>query len=66
MKVVLKFWGGSMSLTGFNDERVVFCDIEANGRMGRDGAKWGLRRGSGLGGGLTELWEGPASGEETY
>lgn len=55
-----------MSLTGFNDERVVFCDIEANGRMGRDGAKWGLRRGSGLGGGLTELWEGPASGEETY
>lgn len=55
-----------MSLTGFVDERVVFCDIEANGRMGREGAKWGWRCGDGLGGAETELWEGPASGEETY
>ena len=42
MNVVLKFLGGSISLTGFTDERVAFCDIDANGRMGRDGAKWGL------------------------
>lgn len=52
-----------MSLIGFVDERVVFCDMEANGRMGREGAKWGLRRGNGRGGAETE---GPASGEETY
>lgn len=55
-----------MSLTGFVDERVVFCDMEANGRMGREVAKWGLRRGNGLGGAETGLWEGAASGEGTY
>jgi len=55
-----------MSLTGFVEEREVFCDMEAKGRMGREGAKWGLRRGSGLGGTATELWAGPASGEGTY
>lgn len=52
-----------MSLTGFVDERV-FCDMEAKGRMGREEAKWGLRRGNALGG--AELWADPASGEETY
>lgn len=55
-----------MSLTGFVDERV-FCDMEAKGRMGREVAKWGLRRGNGLGGAVTELWaEDAASGEGTY
>lgn len=54
-----------MSLTGFVDERV-FCDMEAKGRMGREGAKWGLRRGNGLGGAVTELWADAASGEGTY
>lgn len=44
-----------MSLTGFIEEREIVCDIEANGRMGREGAKWGLRRGNGLEGGVTAL-----------
>lgn len=52
-----------MSLTGFVDERVVFCDMEAKGRMGRDVGKWTLRRGNGLWG---VVMEGGASGEGTY
>jgi len=52
-----------MSLTGFID---VLCDMEAYGRMGREGGKWGLRRGCGLWGAVTGLWDGPARGEETY
>jgi hypothetical protein len=55
-----------MSLTGFVDEREVFCDMDAKGRMGREEAKWGLRRGNALGGAVTELWADPASGEGTY
>jgi len=55
-----------MSLTGFVDEREVFCDMEAKGRMGREVGKWGLRRGNGLGGVETELWDWEARGEGTY
>lgn len=54
MKVVLKFWGGSMSLTGFVE---TLCDMEANGRMGREGVKWGLRCGNDLGGAVAGVCE---------
>lgn len=55
-----------MSLTGFDDEREVFCDMEVKGRIEREGGKCEVRRGNGLGGALTELWLGPASGDGTY
>jgi hypothetical protein len=36
-KTVLEFFGGSMNLTGFFDERdEALCDIETNGRRGRE------------------------------
>ena len=73
-KLILKFFGGSMSLMGFDFERL--ADLEGwrawemvgNGRSARDVAKPGLRLGLNAGRGA-ELVAGPlaaaARGEET-
>jgi len=62
----LKFLGGSINLTGFFEEDdELLCDIETNGRRGREWGNDGLG-GNALDGPEEGFREDAARGEETY
>lgn len=61
MKVVLKFFGGSMILTGFIDD---VWARDAKGRRGRDWGKLGERFGASLE--EDDACDDPANGDEIY